>query len=169
MLKKLNTLLLFFFFGKYHARTYWYIRNVVTNASNNTPFIIKNIFLFFLNRCDRKNNGSIATFVGGGGAVFKGTPYLVHQQSGCHIARNAIIGEKCVIFQNVTIGIKSLDDMDRKAPEIGDNCVIGAGACLLGGIKVGDNVKIGANTVVLHDVPSNSTVVGVEGRIINKQ
>lgn len=168
MLKKLNTLLLFFFFGKYHARTYWYIRNVVTNASNNTPFIIKNIFLFFLNRCDRKNNGSIATFVGGG-AVFKGTPYLVHQQSGCHIARNAIIGEKCVIFQNVTIGIKSLDDMDRKAPEIGDNCVIGAGACLLGGIKVGDNVKIGANTVVLHDVPSNSTVVGVEGRIINKQ
>ena len=104
----------------------------------------------------------------GGGAVFKGTPYFVHEKSGCHINRNAIIGKNCIIFQNVTIGIRSLDDMERRAPVIGDDCVIGAGACLLGGITIGDNVKIGANTVVLHDVPSNSTVVGVEGRIISK-
>lgn len=50
---------------------------------------------------------------------------------------------------------------------IGDNCFIGCSAKILGGIHIGDNVKIGANAVVIKDVPDNCTVVGVLGKIIN--
>lgn len=54
----------------------------------------------------------------------------------------------------------------RHGPDIGKNCIIGAGAVILGDIKVGDNCKIGANAVILKDIPSNSTVVGIPGRIV---
>ncbi len=54
----------------------------------------------------------------------------------------------------------------KGGPTIGDNVVIGAGACILGEIKIGNNVNIGANAVVLTDIPDNCTVVGVPGKII---
>lgn len=54
-------------------------------------------------------------------------------------------------------------------PKVGKNCIIGTGACLLGNIKIGDNVKIGANSVVLNDVPDNCTVVGIPARIIKSK
>lgn len=52
---------------------------------------------------------------------------------------------------------------------IGKHCVIGAGACVLGEITIGDNVKIGANAVVLTDIPDNCTVVGVPGKIVKQE
>lgn len=54
-------------------------------------------------------------------------------------------------------------------PKIGENCIIGTGACVLGNIKIGNNVKIGANAVVLEDVPDDCTVVGVPGKIIKRR
>ena len=51
-------------------------------------------------------------------------------------------------------------------PKIGKNCVLGCGSCILGDITIGNNVKIGANAVVLHDVPDGCTVVGVPARIV---
>lgn len=54
----------------------------------------------------------------------------------------------------------------ESGPCVGKNCVIGAGACILGNIKIGDNVNIGANAVVLEDIPDNCTAVGVPARII---
>lgn len=64
-----------------------------------------------------------------------------------------------MIYQNVTIG------SGVNGPRIGKNCLLGAGCCVLGDITIGDNVKVGANAVVLKDVPSNCTVVGVPAQI----
>jgi len=78
----------------------------------------------------------------------------------------ARFGDDCVIRNGVTVGLKNSDD--PCAPSIG-NCVdIGAGAKVLGNITIGDNVQIGANAVVISDVPSNSIAVGVPAKIIQR-
>lgn len=74
------------------------------------------------------------------------------------------IGDNTIIYQNVSIGGRN----GKRGPIIGENCIIGAGACVLGDITVGNNVKIGANAVVLEDIPDNCTVVGIPGKIIKK-
>ena len=77
------------------------------------------------------------------------------------------MGQNCVIFQQVTIGSNTLNGTQRKgAPQIGDNCYIGAGAMIIGDVTIGNNVRIGANTIVAQDVPDNSTVVSQKPRII---
>lgn len=83
---------------------------------------------------------------------------------GIVIHQNAIIGSNTIIYQNVTIGRRNGNK--EESPIIGKNCIIGAGACVLGNIKIGNNVKIGANSVVVTDVPDNCTVVGIPGEII---
>ena len=64
--------------------------------------------------------------------------------------------------QNVSIAGRN----NRGTPVIGNNVFIGAGACVLGGIKIGNNVSIGANAVVLDDIPDNSVVVGIPGKVV---
>lgn len=86
---------------------------------------------------------------------------------GIVIHQDAIIGENTLIYQNVTIGRK--DRTSQKCPKIGCNCVIGAGACILGDIKIGNNVTIGANAVVVSNVPDNSTAIGVPALIRSKR
>lgn len=75
------------------------------------------------------------------------------------------IGAGSVVFQNVTLGGVN----GRHGPDIGKNCIIGAGAVLLGDIKIGDNSKVGANAVVLNDIPANSTAVGIPAKIIKSK
>lgn len=75
---------------------------------------------------------------------------------GICISGNAVIGENCTIMHQVTIGV--IDSVE--APIIGNDCFIGAGAKVLGGIMIGNNVKIGANAVVTKNVPDGSTVIG---------
>ena len=70
-------------------------------------------------------------------------------------------GSNCVIQNGVTIGAER-----RKTPVIGDNVFIGTGAKIIGGIKIGNSARIGANAVVNFDVPENATVVGVPGKIV---
>lgn len=83
------------------------------------------------------------------------------------IGSDVVIGENCKIFNSVTFGNKDTEDPSGNAqPTVGNNCVIGTGAKLLGGILIGDNVRIGANAVVLNDVPSNAVAVGVPARVI---
>lgn len=62
----------------------------------------------------------------------------------------------------------TIGEVDRCAPVIGDNCLIGAGAVLLGGIRIGSNVKIGAGAVICKDVPDGCTVVSQPARMIEK-
>jgi len=83
------------------------------------------------------------------------------------IGSDVVIGENCKVFNSVTFGHKDTEDPSGNAqPKVGNNCVIGTGAKLLCGISIGDNVRIGANAVVLTDVPSNAVAVGVPARII---
>lgn len=78
---------------------------------------------------------------------------------------NTRIGDDCIIRQGVTIGIRSLD-RPLDAPELGARVDIGAGAKILGKVRIGDRVQIGANAVVLQDLPSGVTAVGIPARII---
>lgn len=80
-----------------------------------------------------------------------------HFALGIVIHPRAKIGNNFKIYQNVTIGCRNGDG----PPIIGENCYIGSGACVLGKIKIGNNVTIGANAVVLKDIPDNCTAVGV--------
>ena len=93
-----------------------------------------------------------------------------HQYYGIFISGWAKIGENCTIFQHVTIGSNTLSDtLHPGAPIIGDNVYIGSGAKLVGGVSVGNNVRIGANCIVFKDIPDNSTVVMQAPRIIEKK
>ena len=79
------------------------------------------------------------------------------------IGRDVIIGKNCTIYQDVTIG-----QNNEKFPVIGDNVTIYTGAKVIGNIKVGNNSVIGANAVVIKDVPDNSVVAGVPARVIKQ-
>lgn len=81
---------------------------------------------------------------------------------------NAQIGRGCVIGQGVTVGAAEgyVSREINRCPVIGDNCYIGAGAKIIGDIKIGNNCQIGASAVVLKDVPDNSIVVGIPARVV---
>ncbi|MDB6066747.1 MAG: serine O-acetyltransferase [Pedosphaera sp.] len=77
---------------------------------------------------------------------------------GIVIHSKAVLGEGLVIMQQVTVGARNVDDL---APVIEEDVFIGAGAKVLGGIRIGRNCTIGANAVVTRDLPSGSTVIGI--------
>jgi len=79
------------------------------------------------------------------------------------ISGDAVIGDDCIVRQGVTVGLRNRGV--RGSPRIGNRVDIGAGAKLLGPIEIGDDVAIGANAVVLCDVPANSIAVGIPARI----
>ena len=78
---------------------------------------------------------------------------------GISIGENVLFGENCVIFPNVSIGRRWVDTKEQIV--IGNNVIICTGSVIVGVLKIGDDVSIGANSVVLADVPANTTVVGV--------
>ncbi len=105
----------------------------------------------------------------GSGAQFASAPIFPHGVTGIFISSGAVIGKDCVIFHQVTIGSNTLNDSSKKgAPVIGNNVYIGAGAKIIGSVKIGDNCRIGANCVVVKDVPNNTTVVSQPARFIIK-
>jgi serine O-acetyltransferase len=95
-----------------------------------------------------------------------GKGFFIDHGMGVVIGETTEIGGDCVLFHNVTLGGTG-KHKGKRHPTIGNNVMIGTGAILLGPIKVGDNVKIGANTFILmQDVPDNTTVAGTPGRIV---
>jgi len=89
--------------------------------------------------------------------------------TGIVIGDGCVIGKNVTIFQQVTIGGKIIGDaQNRNYPKVGDGCVLFTGAKLLGEIKIGDFCIIGANAVVLNDVPSKHTAVGVPAKSFMK-
>jgi len=97
-----------------------------------------------------------------------GRRLFIDHGMGIVIGETATIGNDCTIYHEVTLGGTG-KDKDKRHPDLGNNVIVGCGVKILGPIKIGDNVKIGANTVVLKDVPNNVTVVGVSGKIIDKK
>jgi len=93
-----------------------------------------------------------------------GTGFFIDHGMGVVIGQTAIIGNNVTIFQGVTLGGTG-KEKGKRHPNIEDNVVIGAGAKVLGNITIGMNSYIGANAVVIKDVPENSTIVGVPGRV----
>jgi serine O-acetyltransferase len=91
-----------------------------------------------------------------------GPGFFIDHGSGVVIGETASIGENVTIYQGVTLGGTGFAT-GKRHPTVGDNVTIGSGAKLLGPIVVGSGAKIGANTVVITDVPANSTVVGNPG------
>ena len=93
-----------------------------------------------------------------------------HRGLGCVVHGRTVIGDNCVIFQNVTMGSKWSDGhCEGEAPTIGDGVMIGAGAVILGDIRVGNDVIIGANAVVTEDVPDYHMAIGVPARILPRK
>lgn len=88
----------------------------------------------------------------------------IEHQGGIVVHGNAVIGSCCIIRQGVTIGNRYLHK-PQEAPIIGSRVNIGAGAVILGDIKIGDNARIGANAVVLSDVPAGNLAAGVPATI----
>src|SRR5208283_483792 len=94
-----------------------------------------------------------------------GRRFFIDHGMGVVIGETSEIGDDVLIYQGVTLGGTG-KDTGKRHPTIGNGVVIGTGAAILGNIRIGDHVKIGAGSVVVHPVPDHSTVVGVPGRIV---
>jgi serine O-acetyltransferase len=94
-----------------------------------------------------------------------GRGVFIDHGMGVVIGETAEVGDGCTIYQGVTLGGTSLQRTKRH-PTLGRNVTVGSGAAILGAITVGDGARIGANSVVVKDVPPNATVVGIPGRVV---
>jgi serine O-acetyltransferase len=97
-----------------------------------------------------------------------GKGVMIDHATGVVIGETAVVGNNVSILHNVTLGGTGTTDGDRH-PKIGDGVVLGAGATILGPVIVGTNVKIGAGSVVLQDIPDNSVAVGIPAKILRRE
>lgn len=101
-----------------------------------------------------------------GAKIGKGV--LIDHGMGVVIGETAIVGDYSLIYQGVTLGGTG-KETGKRHPTLGKNVIVGAGAKVLGNIAIGDHARIGAGSVVLRNVPTSCTVVGVPGRIVARK
>ena len=99
--------------------------------------------------------------------VVLGRRTVIEHIGGIVISGDAVFGDDCILRNGVTVGLRHKGV--RGAPHLGDRVDIGAGAKLIGPIHIGNDVAIGANAVVLTDVPANSIAVGIPARILHRR
>ena len=151
------------FIQRYNPESYWRMRAEVVNPDSKKSKLLRLFYLFRIKRMDAFNNATFGTDLGKG-ATFETPPILPHGLKGIFISEHARIGKNCTILHQVTI----------MPAIIGDNCNIGVGAKIIAGrwgkrpLRIGNNVRIGANAVVVTDVPDNCTAVGVPARVIRR-
>jgi serine O-acetyltransferase len=97
-----------------------------------------------------------------------GRRFFIDHGMGIIIGETTIIGDDVLLYQGVTLGGTGKES-GKRHPTLGDRIVVGAGAKILGNITVHSDTRVGANSVVLHDVPSHSTVVGIPGRVVRRR
>lgn len=142
---------------KYDHKKYWRRRNIVINPTNKTNILIKLYYLYYIKKTDAYHKCSFGTNLNSG-SIFKTPPTLPHGPMGIIIGHDLEIGMNVTIFHQVTLAHgKSI---------IGDNVLFGAGSKLMSGFNVGSFSKIGANAVVVEDIPEYSTVVIQKPKII---
>ncbi len=100
-----------------------------------------------------------------GATIGKG--FFIDHGTGVVIGETTEIGDNCTIYQGVTLGGTG-KDVGKRHPTLGDNVMVGAGAKVLGPVKLGDNSKIAAGAVVLRDIPESSTAVGIPAKVVRK-
>ncbi|MEM4250495.1 MAG: serine O-acetyltransferase [Candidatus Bathyarchaeia archaeon] len=98
-----------------------------------------------------------------------GREFFIDHGTGVVIGETSKIGDNVTMYQGATLGGTGGSRGEKRHPTIGSDVVIGAGAKILGPITIGDRVKVGANSVVTKDVPSDSTVVGVPGTVVARK
>ena len=96
-----------------------------------------------------------------------GKGFFIDHGNGVIIGETTVIGDNVTLYQGVTLGGTG-KEQGKRHPTIGNNVMISAGAKVRGSVKIGNNSKIGAGSVVLEEVPPNSTVVGVPGRVVKR-
>src|SRR5204863_2219124 len=96
-----------------------------------------------------------------------GPGLFIDHGMGVVIGETAEVGENVTLYQGVSLAGTSLK-REKRHPTLGDNVVVGAGAKVIGAIRIGDNSRIGAGSVVVRDIPPNAVVVGVPGRVTYK-
>ncbi len=101
-----------------------------------------------------------------GATIGKGL--FIDHGMGVVVGETAEIGDHCTIYQGVTLGGTG-KDVGKRHPTLGNNVMIGAGAKVLGPVKLDDNVKIAAGAVVLRDIPENSTAVGIPAKVVRRK
>ena len=94
-----------------------------------------------------------------------GRGLVIDHGSGVVIGETAEIGDNCTLYQGVTLGGTG-KDVGKRHPTLGNNVMVGAGAKILGPMKIGDNTKIAAGAVVLDEIPDHSTAVGIPARVV---
>ncbi len=94
-----------------------------------------------------------------------GRRLVIDHGTGIVVGATTVVGDDCLIYQGVTLGGTGVMQ-GKRHPTLGNNVMVGSGAKVLGPIYIGDNSRVASNAVVLKDVPENSTVVGVPGRVV---
>jgi serine O-acetyltransferase len=140
--------------------TFWFRIGSYLKKKNTLLFRILYIIVSVIHKHNQYLTGIQLRF---GTQIGKGL-FFAHF-SGIVISRKAIIGDYCTIFHGVTIG----SIRGKGEPVIGNNVVIAPGAKIIGKVKIGNNVFIGANSVVVKDIPDNAVVVGIPARILNME
>lgn len=138
---------------------YFRRREYVINP-NKKNLLKKFYYLYYVKRVDSRHHCSFATNINYG-AKFLSPPILPHGPNGIIVGYRRTIGENVIIYQHVTITSGN--------GTIGDNVLLGVGSVVLPDCSIGCDAKVGANTVVVEDVPSGATVVGPKPRIITKE
>lgn len=133
-----------------HRRAHWFYNH-------------KMYFLarYISQRCVKKTNIEIHP-----GAQI-GRRFFIDHGTGVVIGETAVIGDDCTIYQGATLGGTG-KDKGKRHPTLGNNVMVGAGAKVLGPFKVGDNSNIAAGSVVLSEIPENSTAVGTPARVVKQ-
>lgn len=125
----------------------------------------KHNFLFIARWISQRNRKKTGIEIHPGAVI--GSGLLIDHGMGVVIGETVEMGDNCTIYQGVTLGGTG-KDKGKRHPTLGNNVMVGAGAKVLGPIKIGNNVKIAANAVVLQEVPDNCTAVGVPARIVRR-
>ena len=121
---------------------------------------------FFLARwISQKGSRKTGIEIHPGAKIGKG--FFIDHGNGVIIGETTVIGDNVTLYQGVTLGGTG-KKQGKRHPTIGNNVMISTGAKVLGSFKIGDNSKIGAGSVVLKEVPPNSTVVGVPGQVVKR-
>ncbi len=94
-----------------------------------------------------------------------GKAFFIDHGMGVVVGETSEVGDNVTLYHGVTLGGTSWEK-GKRHPTIGNNVVVGTGAKILGPVRIGDNTRIGANSVVIHDIPPNSVVVGIPGKVV---